>query len=56
MAAIMPATSGGNQTANPYQRYDEPVVDDDLIDPDDGMSPTPQHIRIDLTTQLSYTR
>ena len=38
MAAIMPATSGGNQTANPYQQYDEPVVDDDLIDPDDGTS------------------
>ncbi|TKA22057.1 hypothetical protein B0A50_08436 [Salinomyces thailandicus] len=38
MAAIMP--SGGNannQTANPYEHYDAPSVeDDDLIDPDDA--------------------
>ena len=31
----MPATSGGNQSSNPYERYDAPV-EDDLIDPDDG--------------------
>ena len=24
------------QSANPYERYDGPQVDDDLIDPDDG--------------------
>lgn len=33
MAAMMP--SGGS--ANPYEHYDSPGVEDDLIDPDDGM-------------------
>jgi len=31
----MPATSGSNQSSNPYERYDAPV-EDDLIDPDDA--------------------
>jgi hypothetical protein len=41
MAAMMPGPgSGRNQSANPYERYDEPVVeDDDLIVPDDGIYP-----------------
>lgn len=29
--------SGPNQTSNPYEHYDAPSVEDDLIDPDDGM-------------------
>jgi hypothetical protein len=33
MAAMMP--SSGNDSSNPYARYDAPV-EDDLIDPDDG--------------------
>ncbi len=36
MAAMMPSGTG-NQSANPYERYDAPV-EDDLIDPDDGMA------------------
>ena len=35
MAAMMPSGVSGNQSANPYDRYDAPV-EDDLIDPDDG--------------------
>jgi hypothetical protein len=31
----MPSSAGGNQSANPYERYDAPV-EDDLIDPDEG--------------------
>ena len=31
----MPAGAGGNQSGNPYERYDAPV-EDDLIDADDG--------------------
>lgn len=38
MAAMLPAGAGGSsQSANPYEHYDEPLADDDLIDPDDGM-------------------
>lgn len=38
MAAMMPGPgSGRNQSANPYEHYDAPVEEDDLIDPDDGM-------------------
>lgn len=39
MAAMMPSGSGNpnNQTANPYEHYDDPGLEDDLIDPDDGM-------------------
>lgn len=33
------ATNSGNQTANPYERYDQPQDGDDLIDPDDGKHP-----------------
>jgi hypothetical protein len=40
MAAIMPTGTGGNQSSNPYDRYDAPV-EDDLIDPDDGTSTLP---------------
>lgn len=41
MAAIMPQGGGGgrggvNQSGNPYEHYDAPTVEDDLIDPDDG--------------------
>ncbi|GAB7362911.1 hypothetical protein MBLNU230_g3213t2 [Neophaeotheca triangularis] len=38
MAAMMPSgpTNSGNQTANPYDRYDAPTDGDDLIDPDDA--------------------
>lgn len=43
MAAMMPAASGGNQSSNPYAHYDNPV-DDDLIDPDDGIH-SPSHFR-----------
>jgi hypothetical protein len=38
MAAMLP-TGGGSasaRTANPYESYDNPVDEDDLIDPDDG--------------------
>ncbi|KAK5117869.1 hypothetical protein LTR85_008643 [Meristemomyces frigidus] len=35
--AMMPSGGGGsNQTANPYEHYDAPMVEDDLIDPDDA--------------------
>ncbi|RMY48508.1 hypothetical protein D0865_08040 [Hortaea werneckii] len=37
MAAMMPSgNSPSNQTANPYEHYDAPSVEDDLIDPDDA--------------------
>lgn len=37
MAAMMPSGGGGGgRSANPYEHYDAPVVEDDLIDPDDG--------------------
>jgi len=36
MAAMMPSGGGGSQSANPYEHYDAPTVEDDLIDPDDG--------------------
>lgn len=37
MAAMLPGTGGGSaRTANPYEAYDNPVEEDDLIDPDDG--------------------
>lgn len=37
MAAMMPSGGGGGgQSANPYEHYDAPTVEDDLIDPDDG--------------------
>lgn len=33
----MPGTGGGSaSSANPYEAYDNPVEEDDLIDPDDG--------------------
>lgn len=38
MAAMMPASAGGNQSANPYEQYDRPTDGDDLIDPDDGIT------------------
>lgn len=43
MAAMMPSgpTNSGNQTANPYDRYDAPTDGDDLIDPDDGKRAKP---------------
>lgn len=42
MAAMMPSGSGNpnNQTANPYEHYDDPGLEDDLIDPDDGTEPS----------------
>lgn len=36
MAAMMPTGGGGGRSANPYEQYDAPTVEDDLIDPDDG--------------------
>ncbi|KAI5366588.1 Putative Yip1 domain-containing protein [Septoria linicola] len=37
MAAMMPGPgSGRNQSANPYDHYDAPIENDDLIDPDDA--------------------
>ena len=37
MAAMMPSGGGGGgQSANPYEHYDAPTIEDDLIDPDDG--------------------
>lgn len=35
---MMPSGSGNpnNQTANPYEHYDDPGLEDDLIDPDDA--------------------
>lgn len=42
MAAMMPSGVGGNQSGNPYDRYDAPV-EDDLIDPDDGSLPFQNH-------------
>ncbi|GIZ43540.1 hypothetical protein CKM354_000676400 [Cercospora kikuchii] len=37
MAAMIPGPgSGRNQSANPYEHYDAPVEEDDLIDPDDA--------------------
>ena len=37
MAAMMPGVGSGhnNDASNPYD-YDAPVLEDDLIDPDDG--------------------
>ncbi|KAK3704806.1 hypothetical protein LTR37_013637 [Vermiconidia calcicola] len=57
MAAMMPATSGGNQTANPYEHYDAPV-EDDLIDPDDATldeldDPVNQSDRAPLTGRIT---
>jgi hypothetical protein len=49
MAAMMPSGTSGNQSANPYEHYDAPAVEDDLIDPDDGMPST----AILKNTQLS---
>ncbi|KAK0324188.1 hypothetical protein LTR82_004625 [Friedmanniomyces endolithicus] len=37
MAAIMPSGGGGGgASANPYEHYDAPTIEDDLIDPDDA--------------------
>lgn len=36
MAAMLPTGGGSARTANPYEAYDNPVDEDDLIDPDDG--------------------
>jgi hypothetical protein len=33
----MATPSAGGQTANPYEQYDAPVVEDDIIDADDGV-------------------
>jgi hypothetical protein len=42
MAAMLPGPgSGSARTANPYEAYDNPVDEDDLIDPDDGEHLTP---------------
>lgn len=47
MAAMMPGPgSGRNQSANPYEHYDAPVEEDDLIDPDDGMRHSIQTISL----------
>ncbi|KAK3069537.1 hypothetical protein LTR53_012055 [Teratosphaeriaceae sp. CCFEE 6253] len=35
MAAMMPS-GGGGASANPYEHYDAPTIEDDLIDPDDA--------------------
>jgi hypothetical protein len=35
MASSTPAAS---QSANPYEHYDAPIVEDDIIDADDGVS------------------
>ena len=41
MAAMLPSGGGGGR-GNPYAHYDNPSVDDDLVDPDDGIRcPTP---------------
>ena len=46
MAGMMPSAGGNpnNQTANPYEHYDDPGLDDDLIDPDDGTHAAQTHI------------
>ncbi|KAF2774531.1 Yip1-domain-containing protein [Teratosphaeria nubilosa] len=36
MAAMVPSSGGQHQSSNPYEQYDAPTVDDDLIDPDDA--------------------
>ncbi|KAK0266296.1 hypothetical protein LTR91_018538 [Friedmanniomyces endolithicus] len=37
MAAMMPSGGGGGgASANPYEHYDAPTIEDDLIDPDDA--------------------
>lgn len=35
MAAMMPSGGSGGG-GNPYAHYDNPSVEDDLVDPDDG--------------------
>lgn len=36
-------------SSNPYQHYDQPRVEDDLIDPDDGM-----FISIDVCLRILF--
>ena len=52
MAGFLPPGGGGNnQTANPYEYYDAPVVEDDLIDPDDGR-PVPSVVYVEPANEL----
>lgn len=47
MAAILlTGESGRNQSANPYEQYDAPMVEDDLIDPDDGTTVAQGNFRL----------
>ncbi len=42
---MLPGTGGGSaRTANPYEPYDNPVEEDDLIDPDDGADCIPREL------------
>ncbi|CZT17715.1 probable Yip1 domain protein [Ramularia collo-cygni] len=62
MAAMLPGTGGGSaRTANPYESYDNPVEEDDLIDPDDATlddmdDPINSSDRAPLTGNISSTQ